>query len=84
MLLLPGEAPIRLVTLKQKIQWDKAKKAFQEPTKAERSAFARLTADVSGKQGRLRITGPLVSEKDGAMRLEVREYEWLPAKVAGK
>jgi hypothetical protein len=71
---------VRLAPLEGKVQWDPPHKRAQVPTREEREAYQNLVAqwtESKGALGAIRIIGPLVEGKEGALpTLEVREFTW--------
>lgn len=75
-----NDEPVELVSLKEKVQWDRERKQAQEPTRSEKHAFARLKGQTQSKPVRVRIVGPIVVAKDGEPGrriLQVRKFDLL-------
>jgi len=69
-----------LVPLRRKVEWDPERERVAPMTNDERTAHDRLRArwaEPSGWDAAVRVAGPLVQDKDGAISgLEVREFVW--------
>ena len=73
-------AALLLVPLRRKVEWDPGREREAPATDEERKAHERLRARWAESRGRgvaVRVVGPLVQNKDGAVTgLEVREFVW--------
>ncbi len=78
-LLVPGEKPLGLLQLTEKVQWDAKNKKSAEIAASEASAYTRLGEEAVARRERLRIVGPLRRDDAGEVMLEVRDYSWIKA-----
>ena len=88
-LILQSEAlaqPIRLVSLKNKMQWNFAKQRARGPEEDEQTACEQLEVAIKAAKDKpleVRVTGP-IQDSDGGTVLEVREFFTLtPYKHSG-
>jgi hypothetical protein len=72
---------MRLAPLTRTVQWDMKRNRAESPTRAERKAYEKLTAQSKKQSVRVRVVGPLIQEgadgKPTRQILEVRKFELL-------
>jgi hypothetical protein len=84
LLLLPGEKPLTLTRLTEKVQWDAMKKQRAAVAESEAGAFGRLDDEAASHRERLLVIGPLRREESGDLTLEVRDFAWIRAQQTQK
>jgi hypothetical protein len=70
---------LRVLPLKQKVQWDKKNLQPEQATKSEQNAYKELLARTKNRVTQVRITGPLRSVEGDERILEVRKFELMPS-----
>lgn len=83
-LLVPGEKPLKLKPLTEKVQWDAKNKQRATLSESEAAALARLSEEAASRRERLRVIGPLRRDDKGELTLEVRDFSWMKPQKAQK
>jgi len=69
---------VELAPNTRSIYWHAARERPRKLREREREAFTRLLAASRKRSGRIRVLGPLSGSPAEGLRLEVRDYRWLP------